>query len=554
MTLPDFEPTAPRLARRCAERFGERPFLLLGERRLGYAQAEAESARLARGLLASGVGKGTRVGILMPSGPDWAVAFLAATRIGALAVPINTFMKARELGWVLRHADVHTLLCWPRLLGHDYLERLEACAPGLARQRAGSLLLPELPYLRQVVAFGACDRPWALGPEALVGAADAAPGMDAGLLAAVETCVVPADPMVVIYSSGSTAEPKGAVHTHGSVIRQAWQLNTYRDIRADDVVWSPMPFFWVGGLVMGLVASMHVGCFLLCEEGFEPGATLALLERERATLVGGWPQYIQALESHPSLARRDLRSVRGGNFYAVLPPEKRPADPELRSNSLGMTETCGPHTMDDMEVELPEKQRGSFGRALPGVEHKIVDPETGAALPQGRFGEICVRGPTLMQGLYKVEREETFDADGFYHTGDGGYFDAEGHLYFKARLRELIKTGGANVTPREVELVAESYPEVQSCFVVGVPHPTRGQNVAAAVVVAPGQAITPEGLRERLRADLSAYKVPRHVYFYARDELPFTDSGKMDKRRLASLLASRIGGGDVPLRDRSAVA
>jgi acyl-CoA synthetase (AMP-forming)/AMP-acid ligase II len=541
MTLPDFEPTAARLARRCAERFGARPFILLGERRLSYAQAEAESGALARGLLASGVGKGTRVGILMPNGPDWAVSFLAAARIGAIAVPINTFMKPRELGWVLRHADVHTLLCWPRLLHNDYLERLETCAPGLARHRGGPLRLNELPYLRQVVAFGACDRAWARRPEDLVREGDAEPAIGADLLAAVEDCVVPADPIVVIYSSGSTAEPKGAIHTHGSVIRQAWQLNTYRDVRADDRIWSPMPFFWVGGLVLGLLSSMHVGCFVLCEEGFEAGTTLELLERERATIVGGWPQYIQALESHPSLARRDLRSVRGGNFWAVLPPEKRPADPELRSNSLGMTETCGPHTMDDMEVELPEKRRGSFGRALPGVEHKIVDPETGTTLPPGSFGEICVRGPNLMQGLYKVEREATFDSEGFYHTGDGGHFDAEGHLYFKARLRELIKTGGANVTPREVELVAESYPEVQSCFVVGVPHPTRGQNVAAAVVVAPGQGLTEEGLRERLRADLSAYKVPRHVFFYSRDELPWTDSGKMDKRRLVELLASRLG-------------
>ncbi len=540
MPFPDFEPTAPALARRSAELHGARPFLLLGNRRLSYAEAEAESARLARGLLASGVGKGTRVGILMPNGPDWAVAFLAATRMGALAVPINTFFKARELAWVLRHADVHTLLTWPRLLRNDYLERLEAIAPGLARQGAGALLLPELPYLRQVVVFGACDRPWARSPEELRRSADADPGWGADLLAAVEACVVPADPMVVIYSSGSTAEPRGAVHTHGTVIRHAWQLNAYRDVTAEDRVWTPMPFFWVGGLVLGLVASLHVGCFLLCQESFEAGATLELLEREGATIVGGWPQYIQALENHPSLAQRDLRSVRGGNFYAVLPPEKRPQDPELRANSLGMTETCGPHTMDDMEVELPEKQRGSFGRALPGVEHKIVDPETGATLPAGEFGEICVRGYNRMQGLYKVEREETFDDEGFYHTGDGGAFDSEGHLYFKARLRELIKTGGANVTPREIELVAESYPEVQSCFVAGVPHPTRGQNVAAAVVLAPGERLTVEALRERLRADLSAYKVPRHVFFCAREELPFTDSGKMDKRRLAELLASRV--------------
>ncbi len=539
----DFLPTIPEFLRTRSERFGARPLIVLGERRLGYREADAQSARLARGLLASGVTKGTRVGLLAPNGPDWVVGFLAATRIGAVVVPINTFYKPRELGWALRHADVHTLLCVPRLLGNDYLERLEACAAALASQKADTIAVPELPYLRHVFVWGGCDRAWARPARALEDAADAAPAIDAALLAEVERCVAPADPLVVIYSSGSTADPKGAIHTHGSVIRHAGRLNEFRDLRPEDRAFSPMPFFWVGGFVFSLFSYLHAGACMLCEESFEPGRTLDLIERERATIVAGWPHYAKAMMEHPSFPERDLSAVRSGNLYAILPEALRPADPELRSNSLGMTETCGPHTIDRMDVDLPESLRGSFGRSAPGLEHKIVDPETGATLPPGQEGEICVRGYSVMQGLHKREREQVFDADGFYHTGDAGYFDADGYLFFKSRLGDMIKTAGANVTPREVEVALESFPEVRSAFVVGVPEPARGQEVAAAVVLKAGQRAEPEALRARLRAELSAYKVPRHLFFYSDAELPFTDSGKIDKRRLGRLLAERVAGG-----------
>jgi acyl-CoA synthetase (AMP-forming)/AMP-acid ligase II len=542
MAFPPYPPTVPEFIRTRREAFGERPLILLGPRRIGYAEADRLSARLARGLLAHGIAKGARVGLLAPNGPDWVVAWLAAARIGCVVVPINTFYKPRELHFVLRHADVHALLCVPRLLGNDYLERLEAAAPSLAASsaREAALFLPELPQLRRVFVFGGCDRAWAGSDGDLAAAGETTPGVDARLLAEAERCVAPADPMVIVYSSGSTAEPKGAIHSHGAMLRHASNLNAFRDLRADDRIFSPMPFFWVGGLVFTLLAAMHAGAFLLCEEAFDPAQTLLLLERERATIAAGWPHYAKAMMDHPSFRQRDLSSVRAGNLYAVLPEAVRPRDPELRSNSLGMTETCGPHTIDRMDVDLPERLRGSFGHAVPGLEHKVVDPETGAVLSPGERGEICVRGYSLMQGLHKVEREDAFDRDGFYHTGDAGWFDADGVLYFEARLGDLIKTAGANVSPREVEVAIEAFPEVQSAFVVGVPEPVRGQDVAAAVVLDAGRTLAAAELRERLRKDLAAYKVPRHVVFAAKSELPFTDTGKIDKRRLAALVAERI--------------
>jgi len=540
MPFPPYPPTVPEFIRTRREAFGSRPLIVLGEQRIGYAEADELSGRLARGLVALGLAKGARVGLLMPNGPDWVVAWLAAARIGCVVVPINTFSRPRELAFVLRHADVHALLCVPRIVGNDSLERLESAAPGLAAAGAPPVFLRELPQLRHVVVWGGCERAWARSERDLEAAALANPALDAAFLAEVERSVTPADPMAILYSSGSTADPKGAVHSHGSLIRHAFNLNSFRDLRADDRIYSPMPFFWVGGFVFSLLSAMHLGAFLICQESFEPGETLLLLERERATIAAGWPQIAKAMLDHPSFRRRDLSSLRSGNLYALLPEGARARDPELRSNSLGMTETCGPHTIDRMDVDLPERLRGSFGHSVPGVEHKVVDPETGRALPPGVSGEICVRGYPLMQGLHKVEREDSFDRDGFYHTGDGGSFDADGVLFFQGRLGDLIKTAGANVSPREVELSIEAFPEVQSAFVVGVPDPVRGQNVAAVVVLDSGRELGAEELRLRLRKDLSVYKIPRHVFFAPKAELPFTDSGKIDKRRLAELLTRRL--------------
>jgi len=347
--------------------------------------------------------------------------------------------------------------------------------------------------------------------------------------------------MVVIYSSGSTADPKGAIHTHGTVLRHAYNLNQFRDLGSEDRIYSPMPFFWVGGFCFTLVSAMHASARLYCQDVFEPGRTLDLIERERITMVAGWPHFGKAMSEHPSFRERDLSSIRGGNLYDLLPESARPQDPELRANSLGMTETCGPHTFERMDFELPEKLRGSFGRAVPGVQHKVVDPESGHTLGPGELGEICARGDSVMQGLYKVEREDAFDADGYYHTGDAGFFDAEGHLFFKGRLGEMIKTGGANVAPREIELLLAAMPEVLAGHAVGLPDAARGEVVAVAVVLREGAALDAATLHARLKGELSAYKLPRHVCFVPAAGIPMTDSGKLDRRRLRDALAKRVG-------------
>jgi len=536
-SFPAFSPTVPELLRATIAEHPDASVIVHGDRRLTYADLERESADLAKGMLSRGIGKGTRVGIWMPNGPDWLITWSAAARIGALVIPLNTFYRPRELSWVLRHCDAHCLFTFSKFLNNDHLAMLEEAMPGLSSHANRSLVLPDHPYLREVIAWGSPNREWCYaGPEALTTAGRNLPSVDDSILRSVEDSVAPADALVMIYSSGSTGDPKGAVHTHGAIVRHAHNLNQFRDILASDRVYSPMPFFWVGGLVFSLLSAMHAGACLLTEDSFEPGATLEFLERERATVVTGWPHYAKAMVEHPSFAGRDLSAVRAGNLYEVLPEPLRPEDPELRSNALGMTETCGPHTIDKMDEDLPEALRSSFGHSVPGVEHKIVDPVTGKDLPPGEFGEICVRGYSLMQGLYKIERGDTFDADGFYHTQDGGYFDANGILFFQARLGDLIKTGGANVTPREVEATLEAIPSVREAYVVGLADAERGQLVHAAIVLQSGEPATGEELRARLKSELSAYKIPRAFHFYSHEKLPFTDSGKIDKRALIALI------------------
>ncbi len=536
-TFPPFPPTSGALAHWCAKQWGDADFVVLGDQRLTYAEAESRSATLAKGLLAIGVGKGTRVGLLAPNGPDWVVAWLAATRIGALMPLFNTYSKARELGRTLRHADTAQLLTVPSYLGNDYLDRLEEAVPGLAGQVRERVLVESHPYLRGVWAFGGDpDRSWCGTVDELFRRGESVPD---ALLDQVEDEVRPSDPMIMVFSSGSTADPKAVVHTHGATVRHAHNLNQRRDLGSDDVLYTPMPLFWVGGLSFSLIAAMHAGATIVFEERFEPAATLALLERERVSQVLGWPHMGKALADHPDYEHRDLSAIRPGAATA-LPTADQRTPPGPRATSLGMTETLGPHTFE-RDVPLPADKEGSFGREVPGVEHRIVDPDTGTDVEPGAVGEVWVRGYSLMAGIYKRERADVFTADGWYRTGDAGRFDADGHLFFAGRLGDVIKSRGMNVTPREVEEVVEDQPEVAMAIVTGLDHPDRGQDIVAAVALQPGASIEPDELRERLRAELASYKVPRHIAVFASAaELPQLDSGKVDRRRLGRILAERF--------------
>jgi acyl-CoA synthetase (AMP-forming)/AMP-acid ligase II len=505
-------------------------FLITDDERLTFAEADTASLELADALLAAGVGKGTRVGILFPNCAQWLICWLAAARIGALTVPLSTFAPGKELARLMRHTDVQMVLMGQSIAGHNLVERTQDALPGLTDGQV-VIAAPEAPYLRRIHVWPDCDRSWATPwPRA-------EPGVSLAALAEHE--VVPADDLVLVTTSGTTALPKSVAHTHGSLVRHAAILAHHRGITAADRIYSPMPFFWVGGLTMVVLQALSTGAAILAQDVFEAGSTLALLERERATFISCWTQASQAMADHPDFAKRDLSSVRGGTMLEALPPERRPSEPELTPNLLGMTETGGPHTMVEVpDTPLPQVRRGSWGIPLPAVvQHRIVDT-AGLEVPPGQEGEIQVRGQILMSGIYKQERHEVFTADGWYDTGDRGWFDDAGHLHFTGRASALIKTAGSNVSPAEVESVLGAMPGVLHSFVVALPHPVRGEVVAAAIVPARGAQLSTETVVAHARANLSGFKVPTVIAVLAESELPMLPTGKLDRQGLIRLLTT----------------
>ena len=359
---------------------------VLGDDSVRVAEAMDRSRTLAGMLLAEGFGKGTRVAVIGPNGPAQSVALMAVTRIGAVAVPVNTFFLAHELGWLLGDADIEVVLTVDQLLTNDYVERLEAAIPGLADATDPTLHLAALPNLRRIHVFGGSDRVWAWNLPAPVAGE---------IVAAAEAQVNPGDDHIVIYTSGSTAQPKGVIHTQGSVLRQGWFMAGLHDWHPGDRVYMPLPYFWIGGYVYGFLAAMLTGATTICELRFDPPETLRLLERERVTVTMGWPHVGSSLAAHPDFSQTDLSNLKGPYHQALLAPEVRVPDAGLLVEPLGMTETATSHTWWMPDEPLPPEKRGSLGIEVPGFEHKIVDDE-GEEVPVGTEGEICVRGIGLI--------------------------------------------------------------------------------------------------------------------------------------------------------------
>jgi acyl-CoA synthetase (AMP-forming)/AMP-acid ligase II len=485
--------TVGRLLRERAAARGDHPLLVCDAERLTYREAQERSAALAGALIALGAGKGTHIGLLYPNGAAFVVAMLAAARIGAVVVPFSTFSTGPELRDQLVHSDTEILMAACSFRGHDYVARLRDVTA---------------PLLRHVVF-----------DNRITAASELTPVIDKD----VEGC----DPLVIVYTSGSTGAPKGVVHTHESLLGHQRNLNEIRRLTAQDRLFCNSPFFWIGGLAFGLLATMVAGSTLVCSNAADAGAVLDLLETVRPTITNGFAAGIAHLARHESFPHRDLSSMRRGNLYPIMAADVRPADPELRHNMLGLTEAGSVLLLSGDESDQPEHRRGSFGKPAPGFETKIVD------------GELCIRGRYLMQGYYKRSREECFDADGWFHTGDLVRTDADGFFYFLGRAGAMIKTAGANVAPTEVEKAIAAVTGGLSAHVVGLADPGRGQIVAAAVSVPEGGTFDEEAVREKLKAELSSYKIPRRFVTLSPDQVPLMSSGKVDVRRLRELLGGQ---------------
>lgn len=509
------------------------------DERLTYAELDERSRALAAHLVQLGLGKGSRVGTLLPNGVGWVVAWAAITRIGAISTPVNTFYKTPELATMLRHADVQAVIATPGFAPHDYIARLLDIAPGLTNAEAPApLLLPELPQLRHILFWDDADVPWATVDLAATLHDPVDPRL-AAIVTGMEDDVTPADPMLITYTSGSTGEPKGVVHGNGALLRHARNLAALSGIGPTDRIWTPMPLCWVGGFAFTLLRALAVGGAFVTQGRMDAGIALGLLEREQVSCVSAWPSIGATLTAHPDYESTDLSALRLGTFYEGRSPEHRPADAGLGVTSLGMSETGGPHTfwtLDEDRHGTTEAYRGTFGHEVPGVSHRIVDAE-GNDVDEGVTGEILVRGYSVMLGLHRQERSEVFDPDGWLHTGDRGHF-RDGWFFFTGRQSDLIKTKGASVAPAEVEKAIVAQEGVRLAFVFGVDHRDRGQDVVALVAVEGDDVeATLADLAEALRDQLSSYKLPRHLFPVAPGDVPFLTSQKPDRLRLAEVAA-----------------
>ncbi|MBW1883934.1 MAG: acyl--CoA ligase [Deltaproteobacteria bacterium] len=530
--------TLPRFLEDVAARFGRRVALRFEGVDVRYEELAANARRLAAALLEVGVRKGERVAVLIANRPEWATAVFAASRLGAIAVPVSTFATPDERDYILGHSDACFLLMQRHMAGRDYVAELTHSHPELANASAHGLELAGLPDLRGIACLVAGAAPAAIeGWETFL---ERGAGIADKRIQSIADSVAPDDGGWIIYTSGTTDRPKGVLHSQKAGVIQSWRFAELLGLNSQDIVFTAQPLFWTAGISMSLGATLAAGAKLLLQETFAPEAALDCIETERATTVHAWPHQEKAMAEHPSAQGRDFGPLHHVEFNSPL-ARLIGLEEDIWGiyASYGMTETFT--VISALPADASAQQRtGNSGRALPGMEIRIVDPESGEAREVGERGEIIVRGVTLMQGYWKVPLENVLDADGFFHTGDGGFIDADGLLHWKGRLSGMIKTGGANVSPLEVEKAAADLPAVRAAIALGVPHPTLGEALVLCVVPTVGNTIDEKALRVRLRERLAVYKVPRHVIVVDEADAPTTGTQKLRADALRTLALERM--------------
>lgn len=496
--------TLPQLIRAAAAAYGDEPAITLrGEsgpdESASFAELESRSAALARGLIARGAGKGARIGFIYGNGPNFAVMLGAIARIGAVAIPISTMIRANELVRVLRQSDVAGLIVQRSLLGYDYVERLCEALPDL-RESGPDLRLPEAPFLRWVASTGDGLPTSFLDLSQLI---DGGLTVSEALLSQIEAEVHPTDQMIEIYTSGSMALPKGVKHNHGPAMFRAHYLREMIGPKRGQETNAMLPMFWVGGLMMFLLPNWEVGAVTVCGERTMSNSRMAM---------------------GSVLAEEDLK---------LLANSPKPWW------GLGMSETLGPYSYGD-EFRAPGYPVcAPMDHFADRYEVRIAD-ENDQPVSDGQIGELQVRGYPVTPALHKVERSEFFTADGYYHTGDMCLVEGS-RVHFVGRGGDMIKTAGSNVSPAEVEMELQQLDGVHNAYVAGLPDPERGQLLVAALVPREGADLDFTGIEAQLRKRLSSYKVPRAYVSITREEVPVLHSNKVSRREMAAIIARKLG-------------
>ncbi|MBI1735481.1 MAG: AMP-binding protein [Candidatus Rokubacteria bacterium] len=518
----DHHPTPPRsrtlgdLLDEIAAARGEAEAVVFRGQRLTYVALKRHADDLARAMLATGVRKGDRVAMLLGNRPEWLLGAFAASKVGAITVGISTFSTPREIAWTVDHARPSVVITTDAFRGRNYVDTVAELAP-------------QLPELRAVVSADRLDAFLARG--AAVSDAE---------LAAAQVLVTGADPCYILYTSGSTATPKGVVLNQGGVVENGFAIGERQHLGPADRLWLAVPLFWSFGSANALPAILTHGGTIVLQESFEAGEALTLLDEERCTVYYGMANMARAIREHPDRPGRRLAAMRTG-LTIGLPEDIAMTMDAVGARELcnvyGSTETYGNCAVTDAHDSL-DLRLTTQGRPLPGMDIRVVDPESGRVLPPGEVGELRIKG-YVTPGYYREMEQTTaaFDAGGYFKSGDLGLVGADGRVRFRGRLKEMIKTGGINVAPLEVEAVLLSHPAVKQAYVVGIPDRVKDEVVVAAIELHEGATATAEALIAHCRASLASYKVPARIVFRQDAELPRTSTGKIQKPRLKDELA-----------------
>lgn len=519
-----------------AEGRPDSPAVVHAGHRLTYSQIRTRAREVARGLLALGVRPGDRVALLMTNRLEWPVIAFGVFQIGATLVPLSSWYRAWDLDHVLRHCRAKVLISLESFRGNRYLDTLAELAPELAGETPERLRSERFPDLERVVGFQAERLPgWAVSYKTMLEAGGTVGDAE---LADSRAQTSPEDLCYILYTSGSTSAPKGVMVAHWGCLVNGFDIGERQHLTAADRLWLVVPLAWALGSQNGMSAILtHGGCMVL-QEYMEPGEALRLLEAERVTAIYATPNIVHALLDHPDHPRTDLSRLRTGVSIGT-PAEMRRAMIELAvphiCNVYGATETYGNCCVTDA-ADPPEVRASCQGRPLPSMEISVFDRETAREQEVGESGEIRVRG-CIVPGYWN-DPQNTAAAfqDGWYHTGDIGYFDAEHRIHFVGRIKEMIKTGGINVAPAEVEAFLTSLPQVKEAYVVGVPDQEKGEAVVAFVQLKAGVEAGEAALRDSCRASIASYKIPSRICIVDEVEVPRTSTGKVNKRELVKLL------------------
>lgn len=536
--------TLPGFLREVTTMYGEREALVLrtaeGATRWTYAELWERAIEVAQALRACGQGKGSRVGVLMTNRPEWISAVFGVSLVGGVAVTLSTFSTPSELDHLLQASDVSVLLFERDVLKKDFAAILTELEPRLSKSAPGALQSTKYPYLRHLAMVGNATSDSAIDTWDTFLARGA--GEPRELVELTAAAVNPSDAAVVFFSSGSTSKPKGVLSAHRGVTIQLWRFRRMYGFGPEDYVrcWSANGYFWSGNFGMSLGSTLAAGGSLVLQPTFAPGEALELMQAERVNFPFAWPHQWGQLEGAPNWGSVDLSSMRFVDFNTPVARHPTVSTKWFEpGHAYGSTETFTIITCFPANTS-PEVIAGSSGEALPGATVKIVDPLAGTVVPLGERGEICVKGPTLMLGYLGTPLDETLDAEGFYRTGDGGYLDDAGRLFWEGRLTDIIKTGGANVSPLEVDEALVSHPGVKVARTVGVPHDTLGEVVVACIVPHADASLRAEDIRTFLRERLASYKVPRQVLFFSEEDIALTGSAKIKSSDLRELATKRL--------------